>query len=365
MANLILATVPNGFWEKIIFAFNGAVKNYAFAIILITICIKLVLLPLDYLNKRSTIKMNELNAKIQPKIAEIQKRYPDKNIQNQKINELYKKEKINPLGSCLPMLAGFVLQLVVFITLFSGLNSMSAYKITNQYEKLQVAYITEYAQKVDSLTSEEIEELTSVEIDNYIIKISTKLETESEEEYQERLTKAQSSANKKYKDVKDSFLWIKNVWIADSAFKKSIPSFESYLGTSKIKLKDDEKENAKIAYNYVMGSLSSSSKGVNGYFILALLAAASTYFSQYLATRKQKKKENFYTQNQKPTEQQKAQEGSAKVMMVVLPVIMAIFALSNNSIFSLYIVTSQLVSMVTTPLVNKLVSLSDKKKETK
>ena len=61
MANLILATVPNGFWEKIIFAFNGAVKNYAFAIILITICIKLVLLPLDYLNKRSTIKMNELN----------------------------------------------------------------------------------------------------------------------------------------------------------------------------------------------------------------------------------------------------------------------------------------------------------------
>ena len=78
MANLIAlaTTVPNGVWEKILFAFNGAFKNYALAVIILTVIIKLITLPLDFLNRRSTLKMNEVQGKLKPKIAEIILMFP-------------------------------------------------------------------------------------------------------------------------------------------------------------------------------------------------------------------------------------------------------------------------------------------------
>ena len=57
MADLILLIQrPAGMWEAIISKFSGIFVNYALAIIMLTILIKIVLLPLDYLNKRTTRK---------------------------------------------------------------------------------------------------------------------------------------------------------------------------------------------------------------------------------------------------------------------------------------------------------------------
>ncbi len=355
LANL-LATAPNGLWEKIIFAFNGKIRNYALVIILLTICIKVIMLPLDYINRRSSLKMTEVQEKLQPKMAEIQRKYPDKTIQNQKLGELYQKEGFNPLGSCLPMLGVLILSTVVFFTLFSGLNKMAAYKITDQYEQLQMAYISNHVS--DTLTSEEINQLTSEQIQNYIIEIS-----QSGDET--KISIANQNVEEKYQEVKESFLWIKNVWIADSPFARAIPDFESYAKTANLTFdaeNTEQKEKAKTAYDAVMGNLEST-QGVNGYFILAILAAVTTFLSQYLLTKNKNKKDNYYTQQAKGSDSAKAQQSSNKAMMVIFPIIMLIFTLSYNSIFSIYIITGQLFSTATTPLLNKLLRVQWKKKK--
>ena len=357
MVNLtsLLATFPNGAWENIIRFFNNGLGNYALAIIVITLCIKLLMLPIDYLNRRSSVKMTEVQQKIAPKMAEIQKKYPDKMVQNQKMQELYQKEGFNPSGSCVTMLIVMGVTMFVFFSLFSGLNSMAAYKITDQYEKLQAAYVQEYVMEKEGLTTEEeFNELglTYEQVGDYVIEISTNGTAEQ--------TQAASAAVKKrYEEVRESFLWIKNVWIADSPFQKAIPSFESYSSTAKLKLEDAEYDKAKQVYNVVMSDLMET-EGVNGYFILAILAGASAFLYQWLLTKSKKKKQNFYDQNNNQANQT---QQTNKAMLIILPVIMTIFTLSYNAIFALYIIVGQLFGMATAPLINKLLSLQKKDKK--
>jgi YidC/Oxa1 family membrane protein insertase len=94
----------------------GLSGNYGMAIVLLTILIKFALYPLTL----QSTKQMEAMQKLQPKIAELQKKYKDKPDQIQKETiELYKKEGVNPLGGCLPML----LQIPFFIALFLALTS--------------------------------------------------------------------------------------------------------------------------------------------------------------------------------------------------------------------------------------------------
>lgn len=366
MVNLInvLVAVPTGLWEKIIFAFNGAVKNYALAIILLTLCIKLILLPVDFINRRSTAKMTEVQTKLQPKMAEIQRKYPDKNIQNQKLGELYQKEGFNPMGSCLTMLIVMGITMGVFFTLFSGLNSMASYKIVDQYEQLQKAYVAEYVvdkynEDIYSLTDEEFQE----KIDNYIIEIYTyEPDVDTQADWETRVSVANDAVATKYDEVREGFLWIKNVWIPDTPFARAIPDFTSYAKTAGLSFENDtEKALAESIYNAVMGELEKA-QGVNGYFILAVLAGVTSFLSQYLLSKKKKQKDNFYTKQQE-NQPMTQQASTNKAMMIVFPIIMLVFTLSYNSVFALYIVTGQLFTMATTPLVSKLIELSNKKKD--
>ena len=49
--NAIDLVKPEGFWSGIVFGLEGALKNYAWALILITVIIKLVMVPFDFINK--------------------------------------------------------------------------------------------------------------------------------------------------------------------------------------------------------------------------------------------------------------------------------------------------------------------------
>ena len=68
----LLITAPSGVWPTIINAFE-AVGNYAWAIILLTICIKLVMSPLDFFNKKISRKNAQIQAVLAPEMAKIQK----------------------------------------------------------------------------------------------------------------------------------------------------------------------------------------------------------------------------------------------------------------------------------------------------
>ncbi|HYE59757.1 MAG TPA: YidC/Oxa1 family membrane protein insertase [Candidatus Kapabacteria bacterium] len=106
--------------------FNGFVGLYhlipdvGVVILLLTIIIKAILYPLT----SSSIKSQKSLADLQPKLEELKKKYKDnQQMMAQETMKLYKENKVNPLGSCLPIL----IQLPVFIALYwvlqAGLTS--------------------------------------------------------------------------------------------------------------------------------------------------------------------------------------------------------------------------------------------------
>ncbi|HEY4356317.1 MAG TPA: membrane protein insertase YidC [Acidobacteriaceae bacterium] len=81
--------------------FHGIVKNWGVAIILLVLLIKGVTWKLTAVQYRSSAKMR----KLQPRIAQLKERYGDDKVKMQQATmELYKKEKVNPMGGCLPVL---------------------------------------------------------------------------------------------------------------------------------------------------------------------------------------------------------------------------------------------------------------------
>ncbi len=96
--------------------FHNLVGNWGWAIVLLTILIKAVFYPLNAAAGRSMGKMKLVG----PKLKEIQTRYADDRAKlNTEMMALYKKEKINPLGGCLPVLV----QIPVFISLYWVLSA--------------------------------------------------------------------------------------------------------------------------------------------------------------------------------------------------------------------------------------------------
>lgn len=90
---------------------HKVVNNWGWAIILLTLIIKLAFYKLSAASYRSMANMR----KLAPKLKQIRDRYgDDRQRQSQAMMELYKKEKINPLGGCLPIMV----QIPVFIALY-------------------------------------------------------------------------------------------------------------------------------------------------------------------------------------------------------------------------------------------------------
>jgi YidC/Oxa1 family membrane protein insertase len=87
------------------------VGNWGWSIIILTILIKLAFYPLSATSYKSMAQMK----KLQPKLQTLKERYgDDRQKLNQAMMELYKTERINPLGGCLPI----VIQIPVFIALY-------------------------------------------------------------------------------------------------------------------------------------------------------------------------------------------------------------------------------------------------------
>jgi YidC/Oxa1 family membrane protein insertase len=98
--------------------FYDLVPNYAFAIVMLTLCVMVVVTPLTLKGTRSMMMMQQL----QPEMKKIQTRYKD---DRQKLNEellkFYKENSINPLGGCLPLLV----QMPVFLVLYQVLSGLT------------------------------------------------------------------------------------------------------------------------------------------------------------------------------------------------------------------------------------------------
>ncbi len=94
--------------------FYQLVGNFGVAILLSTVVIKIIFFPLA---NKSYVSMSRMKL-VQPQMTEIREQYKDDRAAQQKaLMELYKKEKINPLAGCLPML----IQIPVFFSLYKVL----------------------------------------------------------------------------------------------------------------------------------------------------------------------------------------------------------------------------------------------------
>lgn len=413
MANVALlasaVSAPTGLWPTIMNWIESSVVNYGWVIILFTLLIKACLSPMDLLLKFSTKKTTLVQQKLAPQIARINKRCGDDKQQAQmQTQALYKKEGFNVFGSCIVTLVNLVVTMVVFFTLFASLREMSAYKAINQYAQMEQAYVSTlqvktkenfinlintnlegtgktydseykalfegdgtdgnkgyfyYFFSTDGLSEEVVNSLKSTEA--YINGAGESVSVYDVLEAAETASTddAAESASEVWKKVKDSWLWIGNIWVSDN-YKSPLPTYsdlKSMANSSKNKeYKSYVKSIDKELYSVVTYSVHAKNSRWNGYYILAVLSAGLTFLSQWLTERLQKSK------NKKVNElvAQSNQQGTAmKFMKIFLPLMMVIFVLTSSASFGLYIVSSSLISMLISTLTSLIVNACYKKKE--
>jgi YidC/Oxa1 family membrane protein insertase len=115
-------------FEAVLKFFHGNVGvSWGFSIVLLTVAVRAVLLPLTVKQFHSMQRLQQL----QPELKAIQNKYKDdKERQQQEMMRFYKENKVNPLGSCLPLVA----QLPVFISLFYMLRKNLRIDICPQHQ---------------------------------------------------------------------------------------------------------------------------------------------------------------------------------------------------------------------------------------
>ena len=388
----------SGAWEAIISWFMG-VGNIAIAIILLTICLKIVLLPLDFWQKMVTRKMTAQQALIQPELEEIKIKYANnQQLLQQKQAELYKKNNVSPTNSCLAMLVYMVVTMIVFFTLFSSLGNISKTQINYEYYQLEQEYRTVY-----NATGDE--------------------------------TQAIASVTEKYDEIRVGFLSIKNIWRPDN-WSSVFPKSDEFVSNTKTGFNIYEYETAGISYVYLTtnaelhtdaaekqyvepyvdlaGNIyvvkaesdattaeiggttynivygienenyetnSDAAAGLaleqfkadftkvtaginekyegqwNGFLVLIVLSGVITFLSSWLATLGVKTRDNKGNEvkgaKPKPT------------MGIILAVVMIMFTFSYTSLFALYIITNSIMSTILTFVVNIIINKLELKKSKK
>jgi len=115
--NILIAPFVNA-----LFGFYNLTGNLGWAVVIVTVLIRLLLIPLVLPSLRSAKKMAEL----QPKLKALKQKWgSDKEKLAKAQMDLYKEEGINPLSGCLPQIA----QIAVLIIFFSAFNTVSNYSI--------------------------------------------------------------------------------------------------------------------------------------------------------------------------------------------------------------------------------------------
>ena len=118
----------NDFLVAILSGINSVIHNYGWSMVVFTLLIKLLLLPLDYKSRKSMRRMT----KLQPQIAKLQKKYAnDKEKLNQKSAELYRREGVNPMSGCLPLLVSMAILWIMFAAMRTVANTEMASQALN------------------------------------------------------------------------------------------------------------------------------------------------------------------------------------------------------------------------------------------
>lgn len=430
---LVTLKAPTGFWETILNAFKSATGTYIMAVILLALIVRIVFSLVDIINKKVNMKNMAINEKMKPELEAIQKKYGhDQRLLQQKQSEIYKKYQFSMMGSCLPMIIMLVLQMTVFLTLWNSLQAVSNYNIAEKYENVKNVYasvidlnnreelfiesnytqgdelsievdnknktltlknvtknliIGENLPYIEGLTNEDIYSLLT----EFVIEpepVEPPVEGQAEEgeqvpdeeekvfpeyapkSYSEELTRlAEEAAAKVYSQTQEGFLWIKNIYKAESPAsplftKGEIKNYLQAFYSEEEKLDEKEYDFEGKIFDCVVAGMDSKSLGHNGYYILTIIAVVTSILSIWLSNLMMKQKKQ-------PTSEQQANKSpmAGKMMYFIMPLIIGIFTFSYTSLFAIYLIIGQLVMIALTPLttliVKKWIEAEGKKKKEK
>ncbi len=168
-----------------------------------------------------------------------------------------------------------------------------------------------------------------------------------------------------------SFLWIKNIWATDASYKHPVLSAKDFAAEAKREKFEVDGKNVKYGkitehtnayrtetYDVVTAKLEKPKGAANGYFILIALSIGTILLQQFVMQRSQKEQQKYSSVDGQAGSQQ-------KMTMIIMTGMFAIFSFMYSSAFSIYMITSNLFSMLSTLIINKCVDSSAAKKEAK
>ena len=369
---LSAVTAPKSLWVTLINWIQRSVGNLGWTIILVTVFIKLVTTPLDFWVKLSSKKQTLLQQKCAPQVAKLQKKFGNnRQAMQTQTQALYKREGLDMRSGCIVMLINTILSFTIFITFYKDLQKVSAYEAIHQYEQIETTYTdTYYKNFIDYSSSDEFTTTESVDewFDSY-----NKMEDGAAKDAElakvkpimDKATKEASDAAVEYwknNKSRSSWLWIQNIWVADSN-AKAFPTYNALKSIVKSSgYTNYMNENINQAdYDRIANLISENApRQNNGYFVLPILAGAITFLSQFVAelhTRLKNKKANKIAK-----EANSSTASTMKIMKIVMPIIMVIFTLSASASFGLYILASNIATMALGEITTLIVDALTKKR---
>ena len=295
----------------------NAIGNYGWTMVVFTLLLKIVMLPLEIWQKVSAKKMALEQKALLPLKEAIEKKYgANSQKANEELQKLYKKQGVSMLSSCLPT----IVTMMVFIFVFSGVNSYSRYRNYTDYTNLYNQYETYYSENVANgmTTSQAVEDAED------------RLYVYYTEEIQER------------------WLWINNVWRPDT-WEKSMSDFARFAqsvgmstagGSSAV---GDMQAHYEIVYDAI---ITNGYDGWNGCLVLPLLCTLLSFLAMWLPQKMDKKQGLDQVQDQQ-------QVATNKSMMVMMPLMMAFFGFVYTGAFAIYITCNYLLNLITTIALRK------------
>ena len=369
-------------------AMHGWIGSYGWTVVVFTLCLKVLMLPLDFWQRFSAKKMSAKMAVMQPYIAEIDKRYgADSQKGAEEKQKLFKKHGYNMTSSCLPM----IVTMAVFMTMFGGLRSYSTYSSVQTFNALSQTYYQTYAEQIVNNTPASPAEQKAYDVfvesytkiggqlvdgkhqasftkDEYS-RIAQSLKAVQDQKDQlknsgvaddialgqqmETLLATYSatvteSVQTKYSEVEEGWLWIQNISQPDT-WVSIFPEYDtgSNSFTALVDMSNYGGEtNGKVLYNTIRNAVLQTGdrgeKGTwNGLMILPILSIGLSFLSMVVSQAMEKKGKQAQA-----TDQQ--QQANNKTMMIMMPLMMAYFGFIYTGAFAIYMVTNYLVSILST-----------------
>ncbi len=169
---------------------------------------------------------------------------------------------------------------------------------------------------------------------------------------------AREAAAQSYRENVPSFLWVKNIWVEDLFWKHPVKnSFSEYRFTVRegCKAVDAGINMEDSSYAELTKNLTAEKEMPNGYLILVILSIGVMILSTIITNKTQKAQMELQTADGTAAQ-------TSKMMMWMMPVMFGIFAFIYTASFSIYMVISSVVSMVSTILINAIVEKQFAKK---